>query len=65
MMDNGTKVLDPMIIELQSYLTANGNPYTNVYGALINLHLQPSVIMELTKLEPNSKEINQSKVTII
>jgi hypothetical protein len=64
-MDNGTKVLDPMIIEFQSYLTANGNPYTNVYGALINLHLQPSVIMELTKLEPNSKEINQSKVTII
>ena len=65
MMDNGTKVLDSMIIELQTYLTANENPSTNVYGAFINLHLQPSVIMELTKLEPNSKEINQSKVTII
>ena len=64
-MDNGTKVLDPFIIEFQSYLTSNVNPSTNVYGALMNFHLQPSVIMEITKLEPNSKEINQSKVTII
>ena len=64
-MDNGTILLDPMIIEFQSYLLANGNPATNVYGALMNLLLQPSIIMEITKLEPNSQEINQSQVTII
>ena len=64
-MDDGQILLDPMIIEFQAYLTENGNPAKNVYGALMNLLLQPSIIMEITKLEPNSKEINQSRVTII
>lgn len=64
-MDNGTILLDPMIIEFQSYLKTHTNPTTNVYGALMNLLLQPSIIMEITKLEPDSEKINQSQVTII
>jgi hypothetical protein len=64
-MDDGQILLDPMIIEFQAYLNENGNPAKNVYGALMNLLLQPSIIMEISKIEPNSKEINQSRVTII
>ncbi len=64
-LDDGQILLNPMIIELQAYLTNSGNPVGNVYGALMNLILQPSIIMEISKLEPNSKEINQSRVTLI
>ena len=64
-LDDGQILLNPMIIELQAYLTKSGNPVGNVYGALMNLILQPSIIMEISKLEPNSKEINQSRVTLI
>jgi hypothetical protein len=64
-LDDGQIMLEPIIIEFQAYLTKNGNPATNVYGAFINLILQPSIIMEISKLEPNSKEINQSRVTLI
>jgi hypothetical protein len=64
-LDDGQILLEPMIIELQTYLTTNGNPVNNVYGALMNVILQPTIIMEISKLEPNSKEINQSRVTLI
>jgi len=64
-LDDGQILLAPMIIELQDYLNKNGNPVNNVYGALMNVILQPSIIMEISKLEPNSKEINQSRVTLI
>ena len=64
-LDDGTQVLDPMSIELVNFLKANSNPYSEVYGQFINLNLQPSIIMEISKIEPNSKEINVSRVTII
>jgi hypothetical protein len=51
--------------EFKAYLQQNGNPTSNVYGALLNLQLQPSVIMEITKLEPRSNEITTSRVTIV
>lgn len=64
-LDNGTTVLDPMSNELVSYITTNSNPYDGVYGQFINLNLQPSIIIEISKIEPNSKEINVSRVQLI
>lgn len=64
MNENGVIIMDSMINEFKVYLQTQ-NPTTNVYGALLNLQLQPSVIMELSKLEPLSQEINTSRVTIV
>jgi hypothetical protein len=64
MNENGTLIIDNMITEFSAYLQTQ-NPTTNVYGGLLNLQLQPSVIMEVQKLEPLSQEINTSRVTIV
>jgi hypothetical protein len=65
MNENGQIIIDTMINEFWLYLQNHQNPTTNVYGGLLNLQLQPSVIMELSKLEPLSQEINTSRVTIV
>jgi hypothetical protein len=63
--ESGQVIMDTMLNEFKAYLQQNGNPTSNVYGALLNLQLQPSVIMEITKLEPKSNEITTSRVTIV
>ncbi len=63
--ESGQVIMDSMLNEFKAYLQQNGNPTTNVYGALLNLQLQPSVIVEITKLEPKSNEITTSRVTIV
>ena len=63
--ESGQVITDTMLNEFKVYLQLNGNPTSNVYGALLNLQLQPSVIVEITKLEPKSNEINTSRVTIV
>lgn len=63
--DNGVFIPSQTTTDLVAYLNTNGNPYTGLYGQLINVNLQPTIVLEITKIEPNSQEINQSRVTII
>jgi len=63
--ESGGVIMDTMLNEFKTYLNQQGNPTSNVYGALLNLQLQPSVIVEITKLEPKSNEITTSRVTIV
>jgi hypothetical protein len=38
---------------------------TDVIGVLLNITLQPSIVMEITKIEPDSSNINVGKVQVI
>ena len=66
-LEDGTERLEPFMDEYIKFLNdpSISNPYNKVYGQLMNLNLQPSILIEISKIEPNSKEINQSRVQII
>lgn len=38
---------------------------TDIVGVLLNITLQPSIVMEITKIEPDSSNINVGKVQVI
>ena len=62
---NGTYQLDQSILELKNYITNNGDQNGKVYGTLINVNLQPSLIFEITKIEPQSAKMNIQNTQVI
>ena len=65
LLDDGTFQLDGVSSSFLTFLNANTNNVGNVYGTLMNSDIQPAVVLEITKIEPNSGEISQSMVQVI
>lgn len=63
--NNGSYQLDQSVIDLQNYISTNGDQNGKVYGTLINVNLQPSLIFEITKIEPQSSKINITNTQVI
>jgi hypothetical protein len=58
---NSDNTIDTIIDGLKPF----PNGMTNVVGVLLNITLQPSIVMEITKIEPDSSNINVTKVQVI
>jgi hypothetical protein len=56
---------DNTIDSIIDVLTPFPNGITDVVGVLLNITLQPSIVMEITKIEPDSSNINVGKVQVI
>ena len=62
---NGLYVIQPFFQDIIQLIINNQNPYALTEGNIINTNLQPVVIFEISRLEPNSKGLSQSHITII
>ena len=62
---NGTFALDTVSSALVAFLVPRSNTFGSVYGMILNADIQPSVVLEITKIEPNSGEISQATVQVI
>jgi len=58
---NPDNTIDSIIDELKSF----PDEITDVVGVILNITLQPSIVMEITKIEPDSSNINVGKVQVI
>jgi hypothetical protein len=58
---NADNTIDSIIDELISF----PDGITDIVGVLLNITLQPSIVMEITKIEPDSSNINVGKVQVI
>jgi hypothetical protein len=58
---NADNTIDSIIDGLKSF----PDGITDVVGVLLNITLQPSIVMEITKIEPDSSNINVGKVQVI
>lgn len=58
---NSDNTIDSIIDGLKSF----PDGITDVVGVLLNITLQPSIVMEITKIEPDSSNINVGKVQVI
>jgi hypothetical protein len=62
---DGSYEIDKSITDLRDYINMSGSQVGKVYGTLINVNLQPSVIFEITKIEPQSSKINIQNTQVI
>jgi len=62
---NGLYTIEPYFQTIIQQIIDNQNPYATTEGVIMNVNLQPVVIFEISKLEPNSKNFSQSNITII
>ena len=58
---NSDNTIDSIIDGLKPFLDG----ITDVVGVLLNITLQPSIVMEITKIEPDSSNINVGKVQVV
>jgi hypothetical protein len=63
--NDGSYQLDQSITDLKNYINNGGNQVGKVYGTLINVNLQPSIIFEITKIEPLSSKMNMQNSQVI
>ena len=59
------EVSQETILNSNEQIIDNQNPYATTEGVIMNVNLQPVVIFEISKLEPNSKSFSQGNITII
>ena len=62
---NGLYTIEPYCQTIIQQIIDNQNPYATTEGVIMNVNLQPVVIFEISKLEPNSKSFSQGNITII
>jgi len=62
---DGSYQLDQSIIDFKNFLNTDGNQNGKIYGTLINVNLQPSLIFEISKIEPQSSKINIKNIQVI
>ena len=62
---DGSYQLDQCITDLKNYINNGGNQVGKVYGTVINVNLQPSLIFEITKIEPLSSKMNMQNAQVI
>ena len=62
---NGLYVIQPFFQDIINLIINNQNPYTTTEGVIINTNLQPVVIFEISRLEPNAKGLSQGNITLI
>lgn len=62
---DGSYQLDQSIIDFKNFINTDGNQNGKIYGTLINVNLQPSLIFEITKIEPQSSKINIKNIQVI
>jgi hypothetical protein len=62
---NGLYTIEPYFQTIIQQIIDNQNPYATTEGVIMNVNLQPVVIFEISKLEPNSKSFSQGNITII
>jgi hypothetical protein len=62
---NGLYVIQPFFQDIVNLIINNQNPYASTEGVIINTNLQPVVLFEISKIEPNAKGLSQGSITII
>ncbi len=62
---NGLYTIESYFQTIIQQIIDNQNPYATTEGVIMNVNLQPVVIFEISKLEPNSKSFSQGNITII
>ena len=62
---NGLYVIQPFFQDIIQLIINNQNPYVAMEGVIINTNLQPVVIFEISRLEPDPKGLSQDHITII
>lgn len=58
---NADNTVDPIIDGLRAFPAG----IADIVGVVLNITLQPSIVMEITKIEPDSSNINVGKVQVI
>lgn len=64
-LENGDEALEPCAEHYIKFLSEPENLSKKCHGGVINLCMQPTIILEVEKLDPNSKHINLANVDII
>jgi hypothetical protein len=62
---NGLYSPPQYFLDIVANIAAGNNPYATTQGNIIDVNLQPVVLFEISKLEPDPKGMRQNNITLI